>query len=93
MYAIQEQELDSVSMLNGLATLFFSVGSAFLFLAVGILIDWAIESTVTDIGKVLVLVVAPMCGAIGIIAFVVAVILQLKRHNQLKRILQESQSD
>ena len=89
--AVQENELETVSLLNTSVTVCFSVGSALLLFAVGILADWAIEDSLTATGKVLVKVVTPICGVLAMGFYGAGVVLVHTRKTHWKRIRDESQ--
>lgn len=62
-YAIVEGEVRTISMMNGLATVFFSAATMFLGFAIGIWTNAAFYETLNPEGKILAHVVAPvLCG-------------------------------
>lgn len=67
VYAIPENELRSLSLLNTLSMAFFSASSGFLSFAIGLWINAAFQSTLTPAGKILSIVGAPIAVILSII--------------------------
>ncbi len=76
--------------MNTLAIVFFSLGSAFASFALGIVVDCLLETDLTDTAKVLLRVVAPLCGFISASCFALGIWALVSRRSELRRIREES---
>lgn len=75
MVLLQDFEAETLSSLNTAATIYISIASALITVAVSIGVGIALSDTWNDITKILGLVLGPLCLAVGIaLAF-------LARHN------------
>ena len=93
IYPITEGELKTISIMNTLAIVFFSIGSALLSFALGIIVNCAIDGQLTEVANTLLRVVAPICGVLGIISYVIGILALVTRKSELGRISKESSSD
>ena len=90
IYPIQEGELKNISAMNGLALIFFSIGSGLATFALGLITDAAIEGSLTDSARALVTVVVPMCVVLALGAFGIGIWALRTKSSDLKRIQEES---
>lgn len=90
IYPVVESELKTLSILNSLALVFSSVGTGLLTFAVGVVTDAAVQGQLTDYGRALVCVVAPVFGTLALISYGIAVAAWRSRGSELSRIREES---
>ena len=93
IYPITEGELKTISIMNTLAIVFFSLGSALLSFALGIIVNCAIEGQLTEVANTLLRVVAPICGILSLISYGIGIWALIAKKSELGRIGKESSSD
>lgn len=89
-YALPENELNSISLMNTLALVFFSVGSFLASLGFGIQIDAAFQKDMTPEAKLLQEVGAPILWSLAAVFGAVGGWAVKQRYGMLKNIRQES---
>jgi len=95
VFPIHESEVSGLSLLNNLVTGFWSGASGLLLLAIGLIIDLAVEGQLisgqlTESGRVLLLCVTPLCGLIAFALFIAGWLAKGKRASIWRRIEEES---
>ncbi|TPM39361.1 hypothetical protein FJ951_27010 [Mesorhizobium sp. B2-2-3] len=90
MLAIHEHEVHQISFMNGLSSLFFSIGSGLLSFAVGLWANAAFQNGSSPEGRVLTSVGAPVALLFAVVAFGVGILAVKKRGSLLATI--EAQS-
>ena len=91
MYVIPETELEQISHLNTLTTLFFAVGTALFSFAIGILVDASFQpSPLPPIAEVLKDVMTPILFILGSLSYVCGIWQLVVRRSMLNRIRDES---
>lgn len=92
-YAVFESEIETISLMNTLATTRFSFGAAFLSFAIGI---WTNAAFVTDKippeGAILAKVVAPIFCVLAAAGFILGAWALWSRHQIWKTIVSQSSS-
>ncbi|MGO9991327.1 MAG: hypothetical protein ACLPTF_02285 [Steroidobacteraceae bacterium] len=91
-FSVFETELDVLSSLNAQATVFFSVGSAFITYAVGIWTNSSFATQLTPEGKLANEFVAPGLVFISIVFYSLAIMAWWKRRRTLGDIRRQSKS-
>jgi len=69
VYGVIETELTHISMLNTLATIFSSIGSFFLALAVSIIVSWATQGQATGTSKIFLQIIMPACFFVALLFY------------------------
>ena len=90
--AVHQHEVHSISFMNTLATVAFSVASAFIGFGAGILTNAAFADTMTPLATAAMELGAPLCFASAIIAIVLGCIALAKRKSTLTQIEEQSQT-
>lgn len=95
VFPVHESDISSLSLLNNLVTLFFSGASATLLFGIGILVDLAIEGhfvagQTTESGRVLLLVVVPICIVFTVALTLIGFWVRGKRQSIWQKIEDES---
>lgn len=90
-YGITDSELGHISHLNTLASVFFSLASVLVVLAIGFWTDWLIEGKPENTGEVLADVVAPLCAFLALVFFIIAVAAIIMRRSTVNCIKNESE--
>jgi hypothetical protein len=91
VYALPESELKGVALMNTLASVFFSAGSGFLSLGIGIWVDSAFQEELSPAGEILAKVTAPAAMVVAAIFGCLGIWALRARGSSLKTIQQESQ--
>ena len=73
VYPVHESEIEQTSFLNPIVATLFSVASALILLAVGLIADLAIEGQLardelTELGRAILVIVVPVLVVLGVIA-------------------------
>lgn len=89
-YAINENELQSISLLNTATSGLFSFGTMILFLGIGLKTGAIIEGLLTEQAEVLVRVGFWLAIAMTVVCYILALCTWLNRRSMLKRILKET---
>lgn len=90
MYLINEAEVNQLSSLNGLATIFFSLGSFLASAAIGIYVNAIFYDTLTPAGAIAKGYVVPTVGIVSLAFFGIAFYSMYQRSNVWKTIRRES---
>ncbi len=92
VYAIPENELRSLSLLNTLSMAFFSASSGFLSFAIGLWVHAAFQSMLTPAGEILSNVGAPIAVVLSLFFGVLSIWAWVTRRSGLKTVEKESSS-
>ena len=91
MYVIPENELNQISHLNTLSTIFFSVGSALISIAIGVWVDAAFQTEpISATAEVLKSVVLPISVVLGVLCYAGVIWQICARKSMLNTIKKES---
>lgn len=85
-FPIFENELESLSFLNTMTLVFFSVGSAFVSFAIGIWTNAAFADKLTPEGIVAAKYGAPLLCVLSLAAYVLGIIAMFSRSSQWAKI-------
>jgi hypothetical protein len=91
-YAVFENEFDTISRLNALSTVWFSLCSAFASLAIGIWVNAAFVDKLTPQGDILCHVVAPGLCSASVVTLMLGGWSVLSRRSTWSKIRRESVS-
>lgn len=89
-YPVHETEMNSISLLNTGATLFFTLAGIPFGIAMSIWISAAFNSTQTQLGTLCALIVAPILLIFAVVFFVLGCTAWLQRRNLWSHIKSES---
>ena len=90
VYALPESELKSVSLMNTLASVFFSVASGLFSLAVGIWINSLFQIEMSSAGEILAKAFAPLALFLAMVSGALGIWALYTRGSTLKTIQDES---
>lgn len=85
-YALTEDELHTISLMNTLAIVFVSAGSFLFSLGLGLKIDAVFQSEMTAEARILNEFVAPMLFLISLVGFGLGIWALIKRRSLLNKI-------
>jgi hypothetical protein len=91
IYAIQESEMDTISVINALTTFFFSAGASLLTGVITLQLDLLIESNPTDTAKLAVKLLTWFATPLGIACICAAIFAVRRRRSMLERIKGETE--
>lgn len=89
-FTVTNSELHQLSFANGLMTVFFSIGSAFLAFGLDITKDVILSTSVPGEAKTIVNLAQPLLYALGIAFYVAGVLTVIWRRSMLNVIKDES---
>ncbi len=89
-YAVSESELDMISLLNSLSVVFFSVGSALLTFALGLLMQAVLQEHTTSESWGIIRIVCPTLAVLASLSFGVATFALLKRGSVVGKMKREA---
>ena len=92
IYPIQESELRSISMFNTMAMFFYSIGTGLLSFGFGLYANGAMQESLTPTGTILKEIVAPICWAVSVCIYGLAIWSTKTKKSELGRILEESKT-
>ena len=95
VYPVHESELESISFLNPLVTALFSIGSALILFALGLIADLAVEGqlvagSLNPYGRALLFLVTPVLGVLGLASYIGGIAALRKRRSIWRQIKDES---
>lgn len=89
-YLIYDSELKSISMLNGLATLFFSLGSFCASITLGLWSNLFATDSPSEIAKKYGSILESVLGTVSGACFLIAFVITMCRQSEVSRIKRES---
>ena len=90
-YGVTEDELDHLSLLNTLSTIFFSLASGCLFFSINLILELFKRTTQDPATRELVFTVSPVTGVVGLVFLCTAIYTLVKRGSTITRIKEESE--
>jgi hypothetical protein len=90
VYALHEHEIQTISMMNTQATVFFSAGSGFVSFGLGIIVNALFQTNLTPSGEVLFKIGAPLVVLCSMLFFGLGFWAIHKRNNTFAQIKRES---
>jgi len=88
--AIHEHEVDHIGMMNGLSAACYSIMASLLSFVLGVLANAAFTDVWPPESRILVYVVAPICGVLAVVFLVAGIVAGAHRKSVLTRIKQQS---
>ncbi|MEN6559273.1 MAG: hypothetical protein ABFD52_00675 [Acidobacteriota bacterium] len=90
-FGVTEEELDHLSLLNTLSTIFFSLASGSLFFSISLLLELFKRTTQDPATRELVFTVSPFTGVVGLAFLGIAIYTLKKRGSAVTRIKEQSE--
>jgi len=90
-FGVTEEELDHLSFLNTLSTIFFSLASGVLLFSFSLILELFKRTTQDPATRELVFTVSPITGVLGLAFLGIAIYTLIKRGSAVKRIKEESE--
>lgn len=92
-YAVNENELQNISTMNGLTSLFLALATGLIGIALGILQVWAMEDSLSDTGEAVAKFAIPILALLALGFCIAAGTTWNSRRMQINTIKRESSSD